>query len=232
MKAELSPSDIADLILQRTGTFIQWGGGGALGRWFETGQKQQLVKFLADSGRLQAFLQAVHGEVLAEFEILRPHIAAVQSQGVTSIGPGLGMFELLVYNLSRPNLLLIDIEQSAEHQHGFGASGSGYNSLATCRRFLVANGAAEEHITTCNPRREALPDFGCDLLVSLLSMGFHYPCDEYAPFIRENLRQGGFLIFDKRLQVPDAGWDQLAPLFDIVAELPSPKLRRLVLRRK
>ena len=40
------PDFINNLILQRTEPFIDMGGGAALSRWFETGEKTQLDAFL------------------------------------------------------------------------------------------------------------------------------------------------------------------------------------------
>ncbi len=232
MKLTLTQEDLANLILQRTGTFIAWGGANALKHWLKTGEKPQLAAFLADSGRTAEFVKLTFAEITAEFEELRPHIAALAPASAVSIGPGLGFFEILMYNTSRPNLLLIDIEQSAEHQHGYAQSGSGYSSLASCRNFLIGNSAEPAHITCCNPRKEPLPEAGFDIVVSLLSMGFHYPCDEYVAFITKGLRQGGLMIIDKRTGAPDAGWAALLPLFDVVKSTPASKSERLVLARR
>lgn len=232
MQLELSPEDIANLILQRTTTFMRLGGGAAMSHWVNTGEKEPLARFLVEQGRVNEFVAAVIAEIAAEFQPLRSFITALRPAAVASIGPGFGMFEHLVYQLTSARLLLIDIEQSAEHQHNFAARGSGYSSLASCSRFLAAMGVPEARVVLCNPRREPLPAEAFDLLLSLYSMGFHYPCDEYAAFIRDQLRGGGLLIFDKRVGAADAGWDALAPLFDVVAEMPAPKATRLVLRKK
>ncbi len=232
MKLSVTDNDLANLILQRTGSFIALGGGPALGHWFETGEKRQLAAFLVHAGLVPAFVNAVHAEIAAEFEVLGPYLRAIDAKTFVSIGPGLGFFELMVAQENRARLLLIDIEQSTEHQHGYAKSGSGYSDLSTCRNFLVANGIEASRILTCNPLMQPLPESDVDAILSLLSMGFHYPCDEYVDFIAARLRQGGRLIFDKRAGVTDAGWERLRPYFNVVAEFPGTKSARLILARK
>jgi hypothetical protein len=230
---ELNQDDLANLILQRTNKFLEWGGGAAFAQWVHTGGKDQLVGFLAGQNKVKPFIDSVCAEISAEFEPLKPHIVAAKPGMFVSIGPGLAILELMVFRSCGPlKFTLIDIEQSAEHQHGYAQKGSGYASLESCKRFLVANGVDAASVTCCNPRKQPLPSGSFDMLVSLLSMGFHYPCDEYAAFIRDGLRKDGILIFDKRKGVPDAGWLALAPLFDTVAAFPAVKYDRLVLRRK
>ncbi|MSO72604.1 MAG: hypothetical protein EXQ84_03205 [Rhodospirillaceae bacterium] len=232
MKISLTDADLENLILQRTGPFIDLGGGRALKHWFQTGEKTQLGRFLSQAGKVNEFIERVVAGIAAEFAQLSPHIQKVEAKSVVSIGPGLGFFELMTYNVNRTRLLLVDIEQSDEHQHGFAERGSGYSQLSTCRRLLVANGVDPGHVETGNPRNQPLPPGEFCVLVSLISMGFHYPCDEYADFVLSGLRRGGPLIFDKRINSRDGGWEKIKPHSDIVAEAASTKSRRLVLSRK
>jgi hypothetical protein len=139
--------------------------------------------------------------------------------------------ELLLHQTHGARLLLIDIEQSKEHQHGFAQHGSGYADLASCRRFLTSNGVPDADIATCNPRNQPLPPGEFDLLISLLSMGFHYPCDEYTNFILTGLRSGGSLILDKRTGSTDTGWDTLKSHFKVLTQAVDAKSVRLVLEK-
>jgi hypothetical protein len=232
VQLNLTQGDIADLILQRTGTFIAWGGREALTHWMKTGEKAQLTAFLLKNGRVNDFVNAVFAEVAAEFRVLRPYVEELKPRSAVSIGPGLGFFEMQLYNLTRPELLLIDIEESAEHVHGYAQKGSGYSSLASCRNVLIAGGGDPARITSCNPRHQPLPPGQFDMIVSLISMGFHYPSDEYAAFITNGLRKGGLMILDRRAAVSDAGFAALEPLFDVVHTIPSPKSSRLILVRR
>jgi len=148
-----------------------------------------------------------------------------------SIGPGNGLVELFLCresNISR--VLLIDIERTAEHRHGFELAGSGYASLQKTKQFMEMNGITGPSVQLCNPRREALPEFAFDVLISIMSMGFHYPCDEYVDFIRANCRHSGRVIFDKRKGVKDPGYDRLSVHFSGETLSENHKWQRLFLR--
>ena len=153
MNLTLSDNDLANLILQRTGPFLQMGGGSVLNQWFATGDKRPLVAFLKGTGKVNEYVNATFAGIAADFNELSPHIESVSAGTVVSIGPGYGFLELLIYGINQPRLLLIDIEHSPEHKHGFAQQGSGYADLASCRNFLTANGVDAKHIETCNPRK-------------------------------------------------------------------------------
>ncbi|MBX9778691.1 MAG: hypothetical protein K2Y71_30330 [Xanthobacteraceae bacterium] len=232
IEADFSPADLADLALQRTAALISLGGGGALVSWFESGNKAALMSFLAPVAVAQPFTRAVIEEIEREVDVLGQHIDFSPITALSSIGPGLCMFELLLYRRHRCRLYLIDIERSDEHQHGFAQRGSGYSSNPTARAFLERNGVASADIAFCNPRVEALNDEPVDAILSNISMGFHYPVTEYVLYIERALRNNGVLIFDKRKGVPDAGWDALAPKFKTRVIVDSPKYQKLICERR
>jgi hypothetical protein len=57
---------IENLILQRTGPFISYGGAGALNQWFARGDKAQLFDFLAKNNFLRRFLQDTFNDISQE----------------------------------------------------------------------------------------------------------------------------------------------------------------------
>ena len=223
-------SFIDDLILQRTTPFIRLGGGQALTQWFATGNKPQLSGFLSHHGLVDAYLNETLNEVSNDVDALIHLLPASTFARVVSIGPGNGLVELLLYQRKVfSSLLLIDIERSDIHKHGYAQQGSGYASLQHTRQFLIENGVPAEAVVTCNPRTQALPLFEFDLLYSLLSMGFHYPCDDYATFIRECVAPEGRVIFDKRKETTDAGFESLMRDFHVENSVDAPRVERLLL---
>jgi hypothetical protein len=223
---------IENLILQRTGPFISYGGAGALNQWFARGDKAQLFDFLAKNNFLQRFLQDTINEISEEAHALIGELPADCFNSMVSIGPGNGILELvLMKKTAAKSILLIDIETSDTHLHGYNLTGSGYASLEATRSFLVSNGVASESIMACNPRLEKLPEFRFHLLLSILSMGFHYPCDEYADFISKNCRPGGFVVFDKRRGIPDSGFDALGKSFHMSKKMAAQKHDRIFLTK-
>jgi len=221
---------IENLILQRTGHFINYGGARALNHWFACGDKTQLFDFLSRNDLLQRFFRDTFNDISLEADALISNLPAECFNSIVSIGPGNGILELLLIKKTTvKTILLIDIETSDTHQHGYNPTGSGYASLDAARSFLISNGVPSQSITTCNPKFEDLPDFRFDLLLSILSMGFHYPCDEYTDFICKNFRPGGFVVFDKRRGTPDSGFDVLRKSFHISKNIAAQKHDRIFL---
>ena len=183
--------DLADLALQRTGALISLGGGNALVSWFETGDKTALISFLSSTVIAQAFTSAVVEEIEREVERLYRQINFSVIRTLASIGPGLCIFELLLYRRQPCRLYLIDIEHSDEHQHGFNQAGSGYSNNKTARAFLERNRVAKADVEFCNPRVEALNYEPVDAILSNISMGFHYPVTEYVSYIERALDVNG-----------------------------------------
>ena len=200
----------ANLILQRSGPFTNIGGRDALQTWFRTGEKAQLFGYLEENDLLDRYLEETLRECAEEADVLVAALPSTCFNRIVSIGPGNGLLELCLFRETKPQaLLLIDIEETELHQAGFAARGSGYASLAATKAFLTLNGVPEEAVITCNPKSQSIPSFRFDLLVSILSMGFHYPCDDYLEFILNNQNKGARVVVDKRNESVDAGFEAL-----------------------
>ena len=200
----------SDLILQRTEGFIKCGGGHVLDSWFKGEQKNHLIDFLIKENKYEEFMRITLGNYLKEVDEFLKIYKITSVDHLVSIGPGNGIFEiLLLKKINFINILLIDIEDTRSQNHGFNYEGSGYASLASTKNFLVNNGLPRETIKICNPRIHNIPKFKFDLLISLYSMGFHYPCNEYVDFIIKNSSVNSKIIYDKRRNVSDIGHDQL-----------------------
>ncbi|HEX6120100.1 MAG TPA: hypothetical protein VFZ03_11700 [Dongiaceae bacterium] len=223
---------IEDLILQRTGPFIRLGGAAALSKWMASGQKSQLFDFLIASNLLRNYLDEALREISDDVDALVSSVPLGCFGRVVSIGAGNGILELLMMRrMPVKALLLVDIEESDVHQHGFAPHGSGYASLRATKDFLIANGIDADSILVCNPRTESLSIFPCDLIMSILSMGFHYPCDEYAGFILQSLQNGGQAVFDKRRGKTDHGYAAIGKTLRLVKSIPFQKSDRMFFQR-
>jgi hypothetical protein len=207
------PSDgafLSNLILQRSGPFIKYGGQPALRKWFSTGEKSQLVGFLRENRLVEKYLKETFEECAEEANAIVEALPGASFDNVVSIGPGNGVLELFFYRAVSPRkILLIDIEESDIHQAGFDDQGSGYASLRATKDFLVSNDVPADAVMTCNPNNQELPGFKFDFLMSILSMGFHYPCDAYSEFILKNANTNARIVMDKRGESLDAGFEKL-----------------------
>lgn len=214
VRMQTAPASIENLILQRSTPFSKLGGSQHVAHWLQSGEKGQLYRFLVGNGLLDTYLMGVWDEILQEVDQflvgLGPHII----KNAVSIGPGNGLFELALFKRrGYQRILLIDIEQTVIHKHSFAESGSGYAALGETKEFLSSNGVPADAIETCNPQKHPLPEFEFDLLISLLSMGFHYPCNDYVSFIRTNGQPESVVVLDKRRGTRDPGFDEIRAAF-------------------
>jgi len=75
-----------------------------------------------------------------------------------------------------------------------------YNSLVVARSLLLANGIPADriHLLEANERARIAIDRSINLVISLLSWGFHYPVETYLPEVLRLLGEDGRLILDVR----------------------------------
>ena len=133
----------------------------------------------------------------------------------------------VIQNLEK--ILLIDIEKTESQNHGFNEKGSGYANLIDTKNFLITNDISSNKIITCNPEKHKIPKFKFDLLISLFSMGFHYPCNEYTDFILKNASHRSKIIYDKRRNVFDKGHETLQQKLKFLKKIPRIKHDRILM---
>jgi hypothetical protein len=232
IKIPLNSQFLSDLILQRTGPFLRLGGGNALSNWLSRGDTNSLVNFLKVNNLVSDYLRMVFENYKSEIISLMDKLPRKALKRIVSIGPGNGIFELLLVreNLTT-DLCLIDVERTLEHNHGFNLKGSGYANLQTTKTFIESNIKSPLNITLCNPTKEPLPEFEYSLFISILSMGFHYPCDQYTDFIISKSMVNSFVILDKRIDKLDAGFLRILENFSVIHSIKEEKYNRFFLKR-
>ena len=132
---------------------------------------------------------------------------------MTDIGCGYALIDLFLAQDFDCALTLIDLEQTDERHFGFEPTGSAYSDLETAASFLKSNGIAPARITTINPDRQPVDDIrDQDLVMSLISCGFHYPWTTYESFFRDAVRPGGRIILDLRRKTARATLAEMSSL--------------------
>lgn len=202
---------VTDLILQRTGAFLEIPGANVvLQNWFSHGDREGLYDHLIRTSSLDYYITKTLNGLKEEAGLIAeelPHSGG----SLISIGPGNGIIELiLARTMHLSDLLLVDIERTAHCHHGYNQQGAGYADLRETRGSLTRQLNDTTNVRTWNPKKQPAPKFRFDFLISILSMGFHYPCDEYTSFILKNAKNGSLVIIDKRKGVPDYGFDVLS----------------------
>jgi hypothetical protein len=224
---------LIDLALQRTGPLINGGGVNEFKNWVTSGDRTGISNFLKNDDSLRRFLKSVCLEIQKELENLIKEAPEIDTRNIVSIGPGNGILELaLLQSNPASKILLIDIETTKSHHHGFFSKAAGYANLLATKNFFLENGITDDRIFLCNPTKTSLPDFRFSLAISTLSMGFHYPCDEYAQFLIKNKEKNAHLVFDKRKQTQDSGLIKILQHYEIKKTIESSKSDRMFLSEK
>lgn len=201
----------SNLALQRTSFLTQTTAGrSALNKWIKNGDTDLIERICQDEQWRQQFglniLQEAEKEAKQIYKIMMSIESDISS--FCSIGPGNGFVELfLAQYFNVDTILLIDIENTPNrHHHAFNSQGAGYCSLESTKLFLENNLDTTQckdnllpTITCCNPKKNRLPKQNIQLVISLLSAGFHYPITEYDDFLNTCVHAcPGYLIYDKR----------------------------------
>jgi SAM-dependent methyltransferase len=162
------------------------------------------------SCRLEARLRRnaiAHGfltTLIEDMTEITPHLPA-QAARILDIGCGVAGIDVLLhdhYAAQKPGIWLLDKSTISKRVfYGFNHEAAFYNSLSTARALLESNDvpAVAVHCTEVGegPSRIAEPA-AADLVVSLLSWGFHYPVETYLTEVRRVLAPGGRVILDAR----------------------------------
>lgn len=122
------------------------------------------------------------------------------------IGCGLGLIDIAFFNHynGKINLHLLDKTNIIDENisvKGFNKEYVFYNSMDSTKDTLISNGVTENSIFTyevTNDNIEKLNQNKYDLIVSLLSCGWHYSLETYIDLIKNTLTPNGILILDIR----------------------------------
>ena len=118
---------------------------------------------------------------------------------ILDIGSGLGIIDIYFNNyfINNPFFVLIDknrIEKKVKY--GFEIEGQAYNNINITKNFLIRNGIEEKQLTLIDAEKEYEINQNFDLIISLLSMGYHYPLDQYKSIFKNNTNKNTVFIFD------------------------------------
>lgn len=150
-----------------------------------------------------AIKAAFLANIAEEYASLKPHLPA-SAKNILDVGCGIAGIDVPLYEhyAGDTHITLLDRTgvDDAAFSYGMGAEERFYNSLDLARAFLVENGVKADHITLM----EVVPGFTLpadarfDLVVSLISWGYHYPVATYLDQVYNALNPGGRVILDIR----------------------------------
>jgi SAM-dependent methyltransferase len=205
------------------------------GRRFAVGHDLYVRHLMRRVERLRRdkIARALSDGLVRDLETLLPYLPE-RATAVLDIGCGLGGIDILLhrhYAPASPRLTLIDRDGvSAELFYGYEDDAAHYTSLAGARLLLEQNGVPPADVTICDADRDGYPTGErFDLIISLISWGYHYPLETYLDDVDRTLAPGGRVILDVREGA--ASVDALGRLGDVETVETSRGRTRLCVRR-
>jgi len=230
----LSKQDVLNLILQRSEIIQDQPAPNSYIKAWTRGEAGPLLQLIDEIGQDELIRRAA-AFILLEYETLEPTLAAQPPSAATDIGCGYAIFDLFLAQDFDCKLTLIDLEENDERHFGFDQTGAAYSNLEIAKAFLRANGIAARRIKTINPEKQSLVRIkNQDLVVSLISCGFHYPWTTYESFFRKAVKPGGRIILDLRQRTLKRTRDEISALgaFEELSTGASGKAPRVMVTRQ
>ena len=135
---------------------------------------------------------------------------------VLDIGSGLGIINIFLNNYYKDiDFTLIDknfIEKKVSY--GFDEKGQFYNDFEVTLDFLKTNGLSEEKLNLINVDDINKINKNFDFVISLLSLGYHYPLNQYIEFLKKNTHKKSTFIFDVADEYND--FNKISKMFEYV----------------
>lgn len=143
--------------------------------------------------------------MIKDYNMIKDYLPANINNSL-DIGCGLGLIDIAFFNHynGHINLHLLDKTNSIEENsnvRGFNEKYVFYNSMDSAVDTLTSNGVSENSILAYEVSEsniEAINQNKYELIVSLLSCGWHYSIQTYTDLIKNTLTADGILILDIR----------------------------------
>ena len=153
--------------------------------WTERFRKNQLANFY-------------YGDLIEDLKSFVNYLPK-EATSCLDIGCGLGGIDVLLFRHwgSSVRLHLLDTSGISRRLHDNEAAH--HNELSLTEAFLRLNGVPRSSFVLHDVDRTGYPrDVHFDVVLSLLSWGFHYPVETYVASVAYTLKKGGTLIMDVR----------------------------------
>ena len=120
-------------------------------------------------------------------------------KNIMDIGCGLGIINILLnkfYNDKTSFYLLDKNRIDKKIKYGFSSNYESYNDLNETKQILLENNISENRLFLFDVEKEISIDAKIDLVISLKSMGYHYPFEIYLNLFKKNCNKNTTFIFD------------------------------------
>lgn len=193
------------ILLQRTG-YIKHAKGrlfSLLNKYSPWSFYEKAVKWEANH-RKDEIKALYRQDISGIYQNIREHLPE-RCDTALDIGCGIAGIDLFLYRHYQPNqsiqLYLLD-KTSVDKRvfYNYKSKGSFYNSLALAGEMLSANGVPHANIHPLEATEDNRINIEqpLNLVISLISWGFHYPVATYLNRVYDLLHENGRLIIDVR----------------------------------
>ena len=120
-------------------------------------------------------------------------------QNIIDIGCGLGIIDIYLNKLylNKPNFFLLDKNKiDKKIKYGFSDNYESYNDLNETKKILSDNNIENERIHLFDVEKPIKINQQFDLVISLKSMGYHYPLETYLDLFKKCCSPNTVFIFD------------------------------------
>lgn len=118
---------------------------------------------------------------------------------IMDIGCGLGIINVLLNNFYNDKTCFYLLDKNRIDKkitYGFSSNYESYNDLNETKRILLENNINESSLFLFDVEKEISIDTKIDLVISLKSMGYHYPFENYFNLFKKNCNKNTTFIFD------------------------------------
>lgn len=192
----LHKQDIKNLLFQRNDLFSdkQIFLRKTFGRWLFT---KFFIFFFKKKNIDRLYFQILQ----KEFENLAIFLKKIKkNRNILSIGCGLGGLEVIIQKnlFFNSNFFLFERNfTSSKVIYGYDQNNSeAYNSIKSTRLFINRNSLNKNKFKLFDVDFDNLPLIKFDIVISILSLDYHYPFDIYYKYLKKNTHASTVFIFD------------------------------------
>lgn len=163
------------------------------------------TKFFINYYQHKNLSEIISYEIEKEFNLLKKYIPQ-NIKTVMDIGCGLGLINIFLNNnFKNINEFYLLDKNKIDHKikYGFSKSYESYNNLLATRDTLILNGIEENKINLIDVNKNYSIKNSIDFVISLVSMGYHYPISNYIQLLRETSNKKTIFIFDIATEYQD-----------------------------
>ena len=154
-----------------------------------------------------------------------------KAENILDIGCGLGVIDIFLNKVfsNTSNFYLLDKNRiDKKIRYGFSSKYESYNDLNETKNLLLNNNVNKERINLFNVDQNIEIKTKIDLVISLKSMGYHYPIDKYIELLQNCCTKETIFIYD----VSDSQYNEnyLKNFFDHIQIIYEEKTNNILRR--